>query len=184
MGLVRGAAAAALAVAVLGMTACGTSSREPAPSASAVTQAEYASASQDWNSAYVECARSFGADATIDWQGSIQNPVAAGRPMIDYLDADCVDRLGMPPAPPPLNDQLLRGTYALLHEQAACLETLGYRTDPPPSRDEFIERYGDEGTWSPLGSVFRDNPDVDPVHLIQACPDPDPVEAEALGAEL
>lgn len=172
----RRALAVSVAIAALAGCAGAPTTDESAPT----SQAEFASSTADWTAAYVECARRYGADAVVMPDGSIDRPVAPGRERIDGLDAACVTEIGPPPAAPPASEALLIGMYELLLVQADCLRDLGHVVSDPPSRDEWVETYG-PASWSPLGDVYAGNPaglDPDPA---QQCPQPDPVEAEAIG---
>lgn len=143
------------------------------------SQAQYYESLADWNGRYVECARSFGADARLAPQYAIVNPAAAGRATTDMgLDAECVKKLGHQPVPPPPSTELLRGWYALLVEEAECLREHGYTVTEPPSRDEYVENYS-VFSWFPLSDVSDAGQDA--VKAEGQCPQPDPVEAERVG---
>lgn len=161
------------------LTAC---SNEPtaAPEAAPTSYADYDRVFADWAPAYVECAREFGAAAQQTDDGGIANPVAAGRPVEDGLDAECIDRIGPPPSAPPLTPAFLRGYYRLLVEQADCLREHGYTISEPPSEDSWVESY-DGYSWNPLLDVNAQG--KDPGTADGLCPQPDPLEAERLGAD-
>lgn len=135
----------------------------------------------DWASRYVDCAREYGADARLNEQGSIENAVGEGRPVREGLDADCIDRVGSPPEPPPLNDEFLAGMFELFVEQADCLRAAGYVISEPPSREEWVENY-DGYSWNPLMDVYNAGEDVQAADGL--CPQPEPREAERRGAGL
>lgn len=169
-----------LVAGVLSLTGCGGDSPvTSSPTAAFTSQAQYYENLADWNGRYVECARSFGADASLAPQYAITNPVAPGRPTTESgLDAECVAKLGSQPTPPPPSKQLLRGWYALLVEQAQCLREHGFTVTDPPSRDEFVENYS-VSSWYPLNDVSDAGQDL--VKADAQCPQPDPVEAERVG---
>lgn len=133
----------------------------------------------DWAPKYVECARSYGADARLVGNGSISVPYAPGRPVDQGLDADCVREVGYPPSVPPRTDAFLRGLYELLVEQAECLRDHGYVISEPPSRQEWVETYGGY-SWNPLADVNSAGLAV--IEADRTCPQPDPREAERRGA--
>lgn len=144
------------------------------------SHAEYAETYADWLPRYIDCARSFGANAEALPDGAIQSPVAPGREAVDGLDAECVEQVGEPPAAAPLTDAFLVGLYELLVEQADCLRAAGYEISEPPSRVEWVENYGG-GSWAPLVDVMES--DRDAADANRVCPQPDPVEAERIGIE-
>lgn len=146
-----------------------------------MTQAEFWSAYADWQVAYVECARSYGADAEIIDGNSIRNPVAEGRETADGLDAACVQDVGPVPEAPPASAALLVGMYEGYVEQAACLEAAGYTVSEPPSRAAWVEGYGAD-SWNPLGDVLATTGSA--IQAVGECPEPDPVDAERLGLEV
>ena len=152
----------------------------PIDDAAPQSHAEYAEAYADWLPRYIDCARSFGANAEALPDGAIQSPVAPGREAVYGLDAECVEQVGEPPAAAPLTDAFLVGLYELLVEQADCLRAAGYEISEPPSRVEWVENYGG-GSWAPLVDVMES--DRDAADANRVCPQPDPVEAERIGIE-
>ena len=164
--------------AITGCASLEASPKRASPTPS--TQAQFAEQSADWAGRYIECARSFGANAKLVDGGSISEPAAEGRETIDGLDAECIEREGEPPKAPPLTDALLRGMYKLFLEQAECLRSEGYSISEAPSEDEWVETY-DGYSWNPLVDVMDSGGDV--MEANGLCPQPDPREAELLGAE-
>lgn len=143
------------------------------------SQEEFAQISAEWSDRYIACARSFGADAKLLPNGSINQPVAQGRETRMGLDAGCLEEVGEPPEAPPLTDQFLRGWYLLLLEQAECLRAEGYAVSEPPSMQEYVENYSGE-SWYPLVEILEATGDI--ADAEGKCPQPDPVEAERRGA--
>lgn len=145
------------------------------------TYEEYDALFADWAPRYVACARQYGADARVTGNG-ISSPFAEGRVVQDGLDAECLKQVGPPPQAPELTDAFLRGLYQLFVEQAACLAENGYPIPDPPSRDSWVESYGGD-SWNPLGEVDRlYSADWDAAARL--CPQPDPREADRVGAEI
>lgn len=174
-----GRLAPALALALVALSGCAP---QPAPEEStAQTVAEFVASTADWTEAYVACAREHGADAQVTPDGAITSPVAEGRPVENGLDAGCLDEVGDPPAAPPPSRAFLVGYYELLVEQAECLRQHGYVISEPPSRDRWVETY-DGDSWNPLMDVAETHGANAAANGI--CPQPDEVEAEALGFEL
>ena len=172
----------ALALAcVVVLSGCSPSDEPPGGSEGVADYAEFDAVFADWATQYVDCAREYGADARLNDQGSIENAVGEGRPVREGLDADCIDRVGSPPEPPPLNDEFLAGMFELFVEQADCLRAAGYVISEPPSREEWVENY-DGYSWNPLIDVFDAGADVQAAD--GKCPQPGPREAEQRGAAL
>lgn len=149
---------------------------EATPTATDYTQ--YDALYADWAPKYVECARSYGADARLSADGSIVNAYAPGRPVQDGLDADCLTKVGPAPDPPPLTTSYLHGLYRVLLVQAACLRTHGYAISTPPSEDEWVDNYGGR-SWNPLMDVNNAGRSLGPAE--RACPQPTPRQAEQAG---
>lgn len=175
-----------LAGALIVATGCGLeSSPEPGAASSPESYEEYDTLLGDWANAYVECARSYGADARVveDAGGevTITSAYAQGRPVQDGLDAECVDDVGAPPQAPPLTAEYLAGLYELYVEQAACLRAAGYSVSDPPSRTTWVEGYSGE-SWNPLMDVFESTGST--FEAQSACPQPDPRDAERRGAQI
>jgi len=165
-----------MSVALLGSCA---SASAPGPAVER-PQAAFAQAYADWAPRYVECARSFGANAELLPDGAIQNPVGEGRATTDGLDSECLDAVGPEPEAPPLTDELLVGLYVLFVDQADCLRAAGYPVAEPPSQREWVENYGPE-SWAPLLDIMQAGGDAG--EAMDVCPQPDPVEAERIGIE-
>lgn len=147
----------------------------------ATSYEQYDAMFADWASRYIECARKYGADARLLNGGSIAQPYAPGRPVRDGLDAACVDEVGESPLPPPLTDSFLAGLYELYVVEAECLREHGYPISDPPSRKDWVENYGRD-SWFPLDEVPISTGDE--LRAEGFCPQPDPREAEELGATL
>lgn len=170
---------ACLLVAAAGCTADDSA---PASTDSAEAASDYADFDRlfaDWAPRYVECARSFGADARLTEDGGVQNAYAPGRPTTQGLDADCVDEVGLPPEVPALDDEFLAGLFDLYVVQAQCLRDQGYVIAEPPSRKVWVEGYDGE-SWNPLMEVHLAGRDVSEADRL--CPQPDPREAERAGS--
>ena len=142
--------------------------------------AAFAEAYADWAPRYVECARSFGADAELLPDGGIENAVAPGRASEKGLDAACLTTVGPEPTAPPVTEELLVGLYVLYLQQADCLRDAGHAVSTPPSRREWVENYSGE-SWNPLLDVANAGGDL--WEAMDVCPQPDPVEAERIGIE-
>lgn len=172
----------AAVIVLVGLALSGCAAAEPDDEAAAVaTYEEFDAQFADWAPRYVECAREFGADALLDDRGAIENAVGDGRPVSEGLDADCIERIGSPPEPPPLNDAFLAGMFELFVEQARCLTGAGYVISEPPSREEWVENY-DGYSWNPLTDVHDAGRDVEEADGL--CPQPEPRAAEQRGASL
>jgi hypothetical protein len=171
------------AVLALGLAVASGCAQHPAPDAAPTSEtvAEFVAITADWSEAYVSCARAHGADARITPAGAIVSPVAEGRTVRNGLDAGCLEEVGAPPVAPPPSHAFLVGLYELLLEQSECLRQHGYVISEPPARDEWVETY-DGDSWNPLmdvADVHGSNMEANGL-----CPQPDQVEAEALGFEL
>lgn len=169
--------------ALVGLCGCSSSAstEDVNPTPQATSYEQYDAMFADWASRYIECAREYGADARLLNGGSIAQPYAPGRPVKDGLDAACVDEVGESPLPPPLTDSFLAGLYELYVVEAKCLRDHGYSISSPPSRREWVENYGGD-SWNPLTDVSNHGGDVQKADGL--CPQPDPREAEELGATL
>lgn len=152
---------------------------DAAPTATSYDQ--YDAMHADWANAYVECVRRAGADAQLTDDGSIRNATVPGRQTEEGLDAGCVEEVGHPPDVPAPTDAFMKGLYELLVDQAECLRAHGYTISEPPSRDEWVENY-DGYSWNPLLDVNSAGLDVQEADHV--CPQPQPREAERLGATL
>lgn len=155
----------------------GCAAGDPEEPVTPQSQAEFAQLTAEWSDRYIECARRHGADARLGPDGSINQPYAPGRETRMGLDAGCLDEVGDPPAAPPASEQLLRGWYLMLVEQAECLRQIDIHISEPPSMQEYVENYSGE-SWYPLNEVS----DEDLSTAMARCPQPDPVEAERRGA--
>lgn len=180
----RGAIRARLNGAVVGCVALGAlagcSAEAPPTDHVDRPQAAYAEAYVEWAPRYVECARSFGANAELLTDGAIQNAVAPGRPSERGLDAECLEAVGPEPTAPPLTEELLMGLYTLYVQQAECLRDAGLDISPPPSQREWVENYSGD-SWNPLFDVADAGGDL--WVAMDVCPQPDPVDAERVGIE-
>lgn len=158
----------------------GCSAEAPQQEQLDLPQAAFAEAYADWAPRYVDCARSFGANAELLPDGAIQNPVAEGRDSDSGLDAQCLETVGPAPSAPPATEALLVGLYTLYVDQAECLREAGYVVSKPPSRREWVENYSGD-SWNPLVDVVNMEGNV--WAAMDECPQPDPVEAERIGIE-
>ncbi|MBX3087469.1 MAG: hypothetical protein KF742_03180 [Cryobacterium sp.] len=167
----------------LGLCGCGSSAstEDVNPTPQATSYEQYDAMFADWASRYIECARKYGADARLLNGGSIDQPYAPGRPVKDGLDAACVEEVGESPLPPPLTDSFLAGLYELYVVEAKCLREHGYTISEPPSRKDWVENYGGN-SWFPLVEILNNGGDAEKADGL--CPQPDPREAEELGATL
>lgn len=174
------AGAATFCIVFLGLTACTSPAGQSAASSgeTASDYVQYDAIFSDWASRYIECARSFGADAQLTKDGGITQPYAKGRPVKEGLDAECLKEVGPAPDTPPLNDAFLAGLYELYVQQAACLREHDYAISAPPSREQWVENYGAK-SWNPLMDVNKSGRDVQEADSM--CPQPEPREAERLG---
>ncbi|WAB82908.1 hypothetical protein OVN20_07240 [Microcella daejeonensis] len=180
-GRIARAGGALLAAGALLLGGCASSADEESAPEALASYEEFDQVYADWSSQYIDCAREFGAAAERTDDGGIENAVGEGRPVREGLDADCIDRVGSPPEPPPLNDAFLAGMFELFVEQADCLRAAGYVISEPPSREEWVENY-DGYSWNPLMDVYNAGEDVQAADGI--CPQPEPREAERRGAGL
>lgn len=168
-------------IAIVGATTAGCSPQGPNSQVTQTSYEDYATNFADWSNKYVECARSFGADARVTPEGSISNPVAPGRSTTDGLDSECIAKVGSAPAPPELTPAFLAGLYELYVEQANCLRELGYVIPDPPSRREWVENYGAD-SWEPISQLNAQGAYSD--EAFKQCPQPDPREAERVGSRV
>ncbi len=173
--------AVALAAAALSACAGTGAGTPPAPTPTATSYAQYDTLYADWAATYVTCVRSFGVDAKQGDSGTIKNALVPGRPTKQGLDAGCVDKVGPPPDVPPATPAFMKGLYELYLKQADFLRQHGYTISAPPSRDDWVENYS--GTsWNPLMDVNNAGRDVQQADAL--CPQPQPRDAEKLGATL
>lgn len=173
-----------LGVFLLLISACSETSpqnEQSLPTPTATSYSQYDQMFADWAPRYVDCARKYGANASIGPDQSINIPYAQGRPVKDGLDAECLKEIGPPPETPPLTQSFLVGLYELLVKQADCLRDHGYTIPPPPSRQVWVENYG-AGSWDPLMELYAVNPEDD-IAMV-SCPQPNPRDAEELGNEI
>ncbi len=167
-----------LVIVLAGCTTGGSPVASPSTSWGPDSYDHYEAAYADWAPRYIACARKYGADAKELPDHAIDNAFAEGRPVKDFLDAECVDEVGERPKPPPATAELLQGLYVLYLEEAQCLREQGYDISQPPSQDEWVENYSGE-SWNPLMDVYLAGFDVQTAD--GKCPQPDEAEAWRLG---
>jgi hypothetical protein len=126
-----------------------------------------------WRIKYVECASTVGLDASVTTNG-IGGGSSVDRPRDPQtgLDAECIQRTGLPPLSPPMTDELLDGLYQRSLEQADCLKAEGYKVDPAPPREQWKADYRDGTPWFPMQRLMEAGLDVS--KAMAKCPEPDP----------
>jgi hypothetical protein len=145
----------------------------PVPRQTASTWRGWDAMHLQWRTKYVECARSVGLDASVTTDG-IAGGSSMDRPRDSQtgLDAECIQRTGLPPLGPQMTDELLDGLYQLSLEQAACLKAEGYKVDPAPPREQWKSDYRYGTPWGPMERLVKAEQDV--YKAMAKCPEPDP----------
>jgi hypothetical protein len=150
-----------------------TSAAAPVPRQTASTWREWDAIHLQWRIKYVQCVSSVGLDASVTTDG-IGGGSSMDRPRDPQtgLDAECIQRTGLPPVSPPMTDELLNGLYQLSLEQADCLRAEGYKVDPAPPREQWKADYRDGTPWLPTERLVKAGLDVS--KAMAKCPEPDP----------